>query len=210
MNEDPVVRTTVNFIRSSSKNLNLALQIVEAMPRLKEDLIEEFLASVESAISTDQWQWHTDPDLFKKDVCLALRNADWLADEDPEDRTGIALATDKAHWGRVYVGVYISEVTRERIRVNERQILPRLTGAWQELPRGNGWATPLKYSLEHLAKEKGFATYRYLNEPVDDWGSPQFLLDSLDDDRKKEMVAQIIRQMEFLKCGASALVEAIR
>ena len=209
MNENLVVRTTVDFIRGSSKNLDLALQVEEAMPRLRADLIEEFLKSVASAISTDEWRLHRpDAGLFKKFARLAFRKVDWPIDENPEDQTGILLGTDKALWGQVYVGVYLSEMTRQRIRANEQQVLPVLRRASDGLPKGKGWQTHA-FSPEHLGDWRGYATYRYLDEPVSDWGSARFLRNSLDGHRKEEMVEHVVKQMEFLKRGASALSEAI-
>ena len=208
MNEDLVVRTTVDFIRSSPKNLDLALQIEEAMPRLKADLIEEFLKSVGTTIATDEWRLHgSDGDLFKRSASLVLRRVDWPSGEDPADQTGIVLGTDRMLWGRVYVGIYLSEMTRQRIRANERQILPRLKQAWEELPQGKGWETS-EFRQEHFDYSNGDATYRYLDEPVRDWGSAPFLRNSLDNDRKEEMVRHVVSRMEYLKRGASGLIEA--
>lgn len=91
MNEDLVVRTTVDFIRSSPKYLDLALQIEEAMPRLKAGLTEEFLKSVESTITTDEWRLHRwDAGLTKKELPagiaqsgLAFRRRSGGSDGDP-------------------------------------------------------------------------------------------------------------------------------
>ena len=208
MNEDPVVRAAVDFIRSSSKNLDLALQIEGAMPRLRADLIKEFLEILESTMSTDEWRWHgSDAGLFKKYARLALRRTDWPTDQDPEDQTGIVLGTDKALWGQVYVGVYFSENARQRIRANEQEILPRLRRVSDELPRGSSWRTH-EFPPELLGDWNGYATYRYLDDPVGDWGSARFLRDSLDGHRKEEMVGHVVKWMEYLKRGASAIVEA--
>lgn len=209
MNEDLVVRTTVDFIRSSPKYLDLALQIEEAMPRLKAGLIEEFLKSVESTITTDEWRLHRwDAGLTKKNCRLALRRADWPSDEDPADPTGILLGTDEVLWGRVYVGIYLSKMTQQRIRAKEQQILPSLERAWEKLPpQGKGWQTK-KSDRDLFGDWHSAMTYRYLNEPVGDWGSAQFLRNSLDDKRREEMVKLVTSQMEFLKCAATGLVEA--
>ena len=209
MNEDLVVRTTVDFIRSSSKNLDLALQIEEAIPRLKEELIKEFLESVKSAVATDEWRSHwSDPGLFEKYAWLTLRRADWPSDEDPTGHpTGILLSTDKAYWGIVYVGIYFSEVTLQRIKTRQQHILPELKQAWEKLPQGRGWQT-IGFPGERLVGLPNYATYRRFDEPLGDWSSARFLRNSLDGDRREDMVNQVVSRMEFLKCPASALVEA--
>ena len=209
MSEDLVVRTTVDFIRSSPKNLDLALQVEEAVPRLKADLIREFLKSVESRISTDEWQleW-SDAGLLKGSAWLVLRKVDWPTDAEPADQTGIWLGTDKTLWTQVYVGVYLSAELRNRIKSNEPETLPHLRRASEELLRGRGWRTH-EFPEEGLGEWNGWATYRYLDEPVYDWGCAQFLRNSLDGDRKGEMVEQVVNRMESLRRGASALVEVV-
>jgi hypothetical protein len=107
----------------------------------------------------------------------------------------------------VYVGIYLSKMIRQRIKANERQLLHKLKGPWEELPQGKGWETR-KFRQEHF-DDYGHATYRYLDEPVGDWGSAQFLRNSLDNDRKEEMVRHVVDRMEFLKRSTSELVEAI-
>ena len=209
MSEDLVVRTTVDFIRSSPKNLDLALQVEEAVPRLKADLIREFLKSVESRISTDEWQleW-SDAGLLKGSAWLVLRKVDWPTDAEPADQTGIWLGTDKTLWTQVYVGVYLSAELRNRIKSNEPETLPHLRRASEELLRGRGWRTH-EFPEEGLGEWNGWATYRYLDEPVYDWSCAQFLRNSLDGNRKGEMVEQVVNRMESLRRGASALVEVV-
>ena len=209
MNENLVVRTTVDFIRSSSKNLDLALHIEEAMPQLKADLIEEFLRSVESAIETDEWRpQRSDAGSSTKDDWLALRRADWPPDEDSVGPTGIRLGTDRVLWGHCYVSIYLSKMIRKRITENEPQIFARLKRAWEQLPRGRGWKTN-EFPEEHLGEWDGWATYRHLVEPAKDWGSAIFLRNSLNSDRKEEMVRHVVGRMECLKRSASGLVEVI-
>lgn len=208
MNENLVLRTTVDFIRSSPKNLDLALQIEEAMPRLKADLIEEFLKSLTSTITTDEWRLHrSDAGVCHRNDWLALRRADWPPDEDPTDRTGIWLSAGKLLWGGVYVGVYLSKMTRQRISANEQHALPKMRQASDALPQGKGWQTH-EFSHERLGAWDGWANYKYLEEPVRDWGSASFLQNSLDGDRKQEMVESVASRMECLKRGASRLIEA--
>ncbi len=207
MNENLVVRTTVDFIRSSSKNLELALHIEEAMPQLRADLIDEFLKSVESAIKTDEWQLQrSDAGSSTKDDWLALRRADWPPDEDVVP-TGILLCAGKAYWGRVYVGVFLSEMTRQRIGANAQHALPKMRQSSDALPQGKGWKTH-EVPHERLGDWDGWAKYKYLEEPVSDWGSASFLQNSLYGDRKQEMVESVASRMECLKHGASRLVEA--
>ena len=210
MSEDFVVRTTVDFIRSSSKNLDLALQVEEAMPWLRADLIAEFLECVEAIICTDGWQSHkTDTGMLKAGAWLAWREVDWPTDDDPADKTGILLSTDKSNWTQVYVGVYFSKVTRKRVRENEQEILQALREAAGRLPTGKGWHKH-EFSQESLGGWNGWATYRYFNEPIYDWSGARFLKNSLDADRKAEMVEHVASRIESLKVGASALVEAVR
>ena len=209
MSEDLVVRTTVDFIRSSSKNLDLALQVEEAMPLLKAELIGEFLESVESRISTDDWRlYKSDAGMLRGGAWLALHRVNWPTDEDPADQTGIWLGTDRTLWAKVYVGVYLSELTRSRIREDDTEILPNLRRASGELPRGKGWNTH-EFPEERLGEWRGWATYRYFDEPVHNWGSAQFLRNSLDPDCRGRMVEHVVSEVEFLKGGASALVKAV-
>ena len=208
MSDNIVVRTTVDFIRSSSKNLDLALQVEEAMPEVRADLIGEFLESVEARIPPDDWRLHkSGAGLFKGRAWLGLRGANWPADHDPADQTGILLSTDKGGWKQVYIGVYFSKTLRNRIEEFEQDISPALSQASKRLPSGQGWQTH-EFSQQSLGKWGGWATYRYFDEPIYNWGCAEFMRNSLDAGRKLEMVEQVVSRMELLKSGASALVQA--
>ena len=142
MSDDIVVRTTVDFILSSSKNLDLALQVEEAMPEVRADLIREFLESVEARIPPDDWMLQkSGAGLFKGGAWVGLRGADWPTEHDPADQTGILLSTEKAGWTQVYVGVYFSKMLRNRIEECEQDISPALRQASKRLPSGRGWQT---------------------------------------------------------------------
>lgn len=207
MSENLVVRTTVDFIRGSAKNLDLALQVEEAMPQLRADLIGEFLKSVEAELSTDEWRvQESGANLLKGYAWLELRRMDWPAKDDPADRTGIFLQTDRAAWADVYAGVYISEKTRKRIEEDEQKIMPAVKQAAAKLPTGTDWRSH-DFS-QGLDQWNGWATYRYFDAPLRNWNRAQFLRNSLDADRRREMVLDVVDRIDMLKPGACALVEA--
>lgn len=206
MSEDLVVRTTVDFILGSAKNLDLALQVEEAMPQLRADVIGEFLKGVEAELSTSGWRVHKpNVDLLKAKARLELCGLDWPMESDPADRTSIGLGTDSPVWGRAFVGVYLSKMLRDRIRENKQEIMPALKQALARLPNEQGWM------LHDLSQEhgwSGWAIYRYFDEPLRNWGGAQFLRNSLDSDCKRKMVAYVVDLIEMLKPGACALVRA--
>ena len=207
MSENLIVRTTVDFILGSAKNLDLALQVEEAMPQVRTELIREFLKGVEAELSTDGWRVHKpNADLLKARARLELCGLDWPRESDPTDRTSIRLATDNAVWSQVFVGVYLSKMVRKLIQKNEQEVMPALKRALEKLPTGKGWK-PHEFSQE-LGGWGGWATYRYFDEPLRNWGSAQFLRNSLDSDCKRKMVAHVVDLTEMLKPGAYALVRA--
>lgn len=207
MNENLVVRTTADFILRSAKNLDLALQVEEAMPQVRADQIGEFLNSVEAELSTDEWQGHKSGTILsKRNSWLGLCGRNWPAEREPADRTSIRLMTDKAVWADVFVGVYFSKMMRNGITEDGQGIIPAMRKASAELPSGHGWV-PHEFSPEP-GGWNGWATYRYLDEPLRDWSSAQFLRDSFDPDRRRELVQQVVDRINTLKPGACALVEA--
>ena len=206
MSENLVVRTTVDFILGSAKNLDLALQVEEAMPQVRADLIGEFLNSVEAELSTDGWRVHKPgSDILKAKARLELCDLDWPTESDP-NRTSIRLGTSTAVWTQVFVGVYLSEMTRNRIRENEQKTMEALKQASAKLPSGRGWR-PHDFS-NALGDWNGWATYRNFDVPLRDWGSDQFLRNSIDADRKREMIQHVVDEINMLKPGACALVQA--
>lgn len=207
ISENLVVRTTVDFIRGNAKNLDLALQVEEAMPQLRADLIGEFLKSVEAELSTDEWRVQkSGANLLKGYAWLELRRMNWPTIDDPGDRTGIFLQTDRAAWADVYAGVYISEKTRNRIGEYEQRIMPAVKQAAAELPTGTGWK-PHDFS-QGLDQWNGWATYQYFDAPLRNWNCAQFLRNSLDADRRRKMIRHVVERIDALKPGTCALVEA--
>ena len=207
MSENLVVRTTVDFIRGSAKNLDLALQVEEAMPQLRADLIGEFLKSVEAELATDEWRVEkSGASLLKAYAWLGLWRLDWPTEGDPEGRAVIRLQTDRTAWADAYVGVYMSEKMRNRIGEDEQKIMPAVKQAAAELPIGTDWRSH-DFS-QGLDQWNGWAAYRYFDEPLRNWNCAQFLRNSLDADRRREMVRYVVDRIDMLKLGACALVEA--
>ena len=193
MTENVLVGTTVDFILGSAKNLELALQVEEAMPSLRERLIREVLASVVKRMSADNWQdFISESTLFRANAHLTLWREDWPRDCEPSEQMGILLGTDKAHWGQVYVGVYLSESIREAFENSESSLLQIVKEKYGKPPNEHGWVT-----------------YRYLKKPLYDWGSAEFLKSVRDERRRETLIADIVREIRSFEEDANALARAV-
>lgn len=192
MTENVLVATTVDFILGSTKNLELALQVEEAMPSLRERLIREVLADVVKRMSADNWQdFISESTLFKAHAHLTLWREDWPKESEPSDQMGILLGTDKANWGQVYVGVYLSQSIREAFENSESSLLKLIIEKYGKPPNEDGWVT-----------------YRYLKQPLYDWGSAEFLKSVRDEGRREALVADIVREIKSFEEDANALARA--
>ena len=184
MTEDVILDVTADFIRSSEKNLGLALQVERAMPFVRAHFVTIALDSVAKCFPQPDWHIDRTPmqNVMTKNAELKLRNKDWLAGESEDTGTYITLASDLPNWKRVWVGAIFtgrfSQITRD-----DGQIVAPLAG------RGFSFET----------SEDAPYLWKYLDGELRDWSGEGFLTEMLVEDGRKQIVSDIstaLREMD--------------
>ena len=112
--QDAILEATVQFILASNKNLELSLQVKNAMLSVQRELGRQVLCKVEEMIGQqqpDDWvicsSYKDDnQDLMKGHSYLALRRNDWIREnKNPQHTSGVQLQTESGNWGDVWFGV---------------------------------------------------------------------------------------------------------
>ena len=188
MSEDVILDVTADYIRSSEKNLKLALQVERAIPYVKEHFVRNALEAVEKCFPRPDWsidrtQMQT---VMAKNACLDLRNNNWLTAEGEDIGTCITLATDQPNWKRVWLGAYFTGRFSQRVH-NDGQVVAPLTS------KG--------FSLV-ASKDVPFV-WKYLDGDLRDWSGERFLTRMFVEDGPDQIISDIsagLREMDkFLR-----------
>ena len=184
MTEDVILDVTADFIRSSQSNLKLALQVERAMPSVREHFVRATLEAVEECFPRPEWTIDRSAmqNVMARNVQLLLRSSAW---ETYRDETAIWLGSDQPGWERVWIGLYFSGRSSQKVQPAE-QTMARLVNSG--------------YTVE--ASQDAPGAFKYLDRGLRDWSDERFLTGLLDDglgEIASEISAEMMKIDEFIR-----------
>ena len=176
MTEDVILITTADFIGSSKRYLDLALQIEKSMEHLRERLARQTLKDLEEHFPERDWKVERSytQNIRGKDVGLELRNRTWLVHDGRDQETYITLGTEKGNWTSVWFGAYLSGRFLEAAKTNrERRTRWESAGFIDQVD--SEWP----------------AVYKYLEGGLRDWRGEPFIKSAIDDCERGKIVTDL-------------------
>ena len=170
MSNDVILDATVKFIMEDVEHLNLAFRVEEAMPHVRETLVREVLDDIKEHFSGGEWKIFP----WANKEQLTLREQSW-PESIEHDLTGIELGSDRSGWGKVYVGLHISDNVLKKIE-KEQNLSKKLN----ELKTYKDLEWPLHW--------------KYLCGELEDWRGEKFLERALQSTEK--IVSEVTDQLK--------------
>lgn len=163
MTEDIIVDETAKFIRSSEANLKLALQVERAMRSMREHFVKAALEAVVKRFRRREWTVDRSKlqDVMAEYVYLSLSSSAWMTDQDG---AYIGLGSDKADWGKVWIGLWFTAKSSQEVRSIKEKV-ESLIGSEFRFHASTGYA----------------GAYKYPDGELGDWSGERFLTRILED-----------------------------
>jgi hypothetical protein len=178
------VSMTAEYIKGQPEVLKSALMVEAAMPGVRQYLVEKFLNELESVLLKDdpssEWVVHKsydNPDSPDKKIMgnwavFVLRKRGWTW-EKGQRPDGVAIATDAVGWGKVFLGVSCHE---EDLTIKIRD----------------------KLKGHHPGPTKGWVTWSYPEEYLQDWRGEKFLLRIAEEKGRTALAEDLANRMRSL------------
>ena len=184
MTQDVILDVTADFVRSSEANLKLALQVERAMPCVREHFVRATLKAVEECFPRSEWSiGRSEPqDVMAKGAGLVLRRKAWTTNQsDP----AIWLGSDQPSWTDVWIGLYFSGQSSQKLQPIERTVAP-LTNC----------------GFRFDASEDQPGSWKCLDGELRDWSGERFLTRLLEDGPGRiasEISAEMMKIDKFVR-----------
>lgn len=183
MTDDAILVTTADFIGSSKRYLDLALQIEKAMEHVRERLVTRTLMELEEHFPESEWKAKRTyaHNIGGKNVGLELRNRSWPIHDIQDEETYITLGTDKWNWASVWFGAYLSGRVREAAISNRE--------------RRTRWESA---GLTDQVDGEWPSVYSYLEGGLRDWRGETFLKSAIDDCERGKIVTDLSNKLMLM------------
>ena len=166
MCEDVILNVTVDFIRRSKTNLELALNVERAMPHVRQHLVRIALDAVVEKFRQPESEWTIEPlatqYVMEKGAGLVLRRNVWTKNQSA---AAIWLWTRKSCWMDVSVGLYFAGQSSQKIQRIKQTVKPLLVSGF----------------TFDVSDENEPGVYKYLDAELRDWSGERFLIRLLED-----------------------------
>ena len=179
MSEDVILDETADFIRSNKTNLELALHVERAMPRVRGLLVKDALEAMEEHFKNEGWDIEGKPAL--EDVMagyahlelMTLKRKDWSA-------TRIVLGAGKQYWNDVWISLYFDRQYLKMVQCIEQEV---------ELLTKSGF---------NFDADDGPCVWKLLDAELRDWSDETFLTKLFDKDGLEWIASEISSELKVI------------
>ena len=178
VSEDVILDETAEFIRSNKTNLELALHVERAMPRVRGLLVRKALEALEAHFKKEGWVVIEDKPALEDVITgqahlelMTLIRKDWST-------TRIVLGAGKQYWKDVWISLYFDRRYSKTVQCIKQEV------------------EPLTMSGFNFDSDDEPCVWKLLDAELRDWSGERFLTRLLEDKGPDRIASEISSELK--------------